>query len=243
MRGRGLLLAGVLALVPGVWGPALFLSLREPAPPALAGVASAEETDGLAGASGEGVEPIVFASGAGVDLHLPALRPRGVAFHEAALPGARSLRPLGRCRPCRHHRFTPPSPDGPGLRYAVMPPRGRGTSPTSAVDVVVGPGARVRSPVSGTVRSVERYRLYGRHADIRVVIRPDGPPGIEVVLLHLRGVTLSAGDRVEASVTPVGRARKLPFRSQVDRFVPGGLPHVHLEVVDARARRQAAKQG
>lgn len=243
MRGWSLLLGGVLALIPAVWGPALFLSLREPAPPAPSGGPAAERGGGLAGASSQEVEPAAFASAEGVLLHLPAYRVRGVAFHEAALPGAHSLRPFGRCRPCRHHRFSPPAADGSGLRYAVMPPRGRGTSPTSAVDVVVGPGTSVRSPVTGTVRSVERYRLYGRHPDTRVVIRPEGAAGIHVVLLHLWGVTLSEGDRVEATVTPVGRARRLPFPSQVDRFVPGGLPHVHLEVVDARARRQATKQG
>lgn len=50
---------------------------------------------------------------------------------------------------------------------------------------------------------------------------------------------LAPGDRVVAGVTPLGRARSFPFRSQVDRYVRGGRPHVHVEVVDARARDEA----
>lgn len=238
MRARTLLLAGVLGVMAAAWGPVL--SLRDPARLPPPGV---EEASGVAEALAEGRPPVratpVFARAGDVLLHLPAPRARGVAFHEAAFPGASAMRPVGRCAPCRHHRFVPRSADGSGLRFIVMPPRGRGSPPTSAVDVVVGHRTTFLSPVTGTVRSVEPYRLYGRHRDVRVILRPRGAPGIDVVLLHLRGVRVSEGDRVEASVTPLGWARRFPFGSQVDRYVGGDLPHVHVEVVDAGVRRTA----
>jgi hypothetical protein len=250
MRARALALGGALLLVPTVWGAGVVLSMRasSPSPSAEAAERSDLPAAVATGRAGAPAGPVVFASGWGVSgwgvrLHLPADEVRAVAFHEASFPGAVGLRPMGRCGLCRHPRFEAPADDRSGLRYLVLPPRGRGSPPTSAVDVVVGPEAVVRSPVTGRVRSVERYRLYGRHRDVRVALRPNGAPGIDVVILHLRGVRLSEGDRVEASVTPIGRARRFAFRSQVDRFVPGGLPHVHLEVVDARARRQATKRG
>jgi hypothetical protein len=40
-------------------------------------------------------------------------------------------------------------------------------------------------------------------------------------------------------VTVIGAPRRLPFESQVDRYVPGRYPHVHLEVKDAAPTRQA----
>jgi hypothetical protein len=60
-----------------------------------------------------------------------------------------------------------------------------------------------------------------------------------VVLLHVGAVQLRPGDEVEASVTLVGSPRPLPFESQVDRYVSGRYPHVHLEVKDASAARSA----
>jgi hypothetical protein len=242
-RRHTLLLMGALVLVTAVWVPALVLSMRDPHPPMFPAPSAGEAAWGTTGVVAErpratGDTP-AFASAGEVVLQLPARRVRGVAFHEAALPGAKAMRPVGRCAPCRHHRFAPRPADGSGLRFIVLPPRGRGSSPTSAVDVVVGARTTLFSPVTGTVRAVEPYRLYGRHRDVRVVLRPDGAPGTHVILIHLRGVRLSEGDRVEASVTPLGWARGFPFGSQVDRYVRGGLPHVHIEVVDARARRKA----
>jgi murein DD-endopeptidase MepM/ murein hydrolase activator NlpD len=98
------------------------------------------------------------------------------------------------------------------------------------VDIVLRPGVPVLAPVDGTVRNVRRYRLYRRYPDVRVAIAPDADPGRRVVVIHLRGVTLQRGDRVEASTTVIGRARSFPFESQVDRYVRGSFPHVHIEV-------------
>lgn len=180
----------------------------------------------------------VFARAAGIDLHLVSDRVVAVAFHEASFPDALALRPVGWCRVCRNaRRFTPPPADGQGPPYIVMDARGRSSPATSAVDTVLSAGATVHAPVTGTVTRVTRYRLYGRHRDVRVELRPDGAPEHRVVVIHLMGVRVDRGDRVEASVTVLGTARRFPFESQVDRYVAGGGPHVHLEVKRPAPRR------
>lgn len=58
-------------------------------------------------------------------------------------------------------------------------------------------------------------------------------------MLHIDGVRVRRGDRVEAGVTVFApRATKLPFESQVDglRAVDPAWPHVHIEVVDPAIR-------
>ncbi|HJV04085.1 MAG TPA: M23 family metallopeptidase, partial [Actinomycetota bacterium] len=164
----------------------------------------------------------VFAVGDRVRLRLPASSPVAVAFHEASYRDAVRLRPLGVCKVCRNRwKFTPPPPVDRSLSYVVMDTRGRSQAATSAVDVVVRRGGEIMSPVDGVVRRIKRYRLYGRYRDVRVELRPEGVRRRRVVMLHLSHVRLRRGDRVEASVTRIGRARKLPFESQVDRYVPG----------------------
>jgi len=240
-RGRGWLIAAGF-LLPLVWIPAVVTTLGEPPAVAPAPGPTPMPTGGP-DASPIPPEPLSpFALAPGFPIHLPAESVRGVAFHEASMEGAMTMRPLGRCRPCRHPRFRPPRPpDGP-FRYIVMDPRGRGSAPTSAVDVVVGRRTVVLAPVTGRVRVSRRYRLYDRYPDRRVAIVPDGADGIEVVIIHLRGVRLAPGERVTASVTPLGWARRFPFSSQVDRYVAGDHPHVHIEVVDVEARREAKRR-
>ncbi len=53
-------------------------------------------------------------------------------------------------------------------------------------------------------------------------------------MLHIDGVQVSRGDRVEAGITVLApRARPLPFSSQIDRLTgQPAWPHVHIEVVD-----------
>jgi hypothetical protein len=185
--------------------------------------------------------PPVFAVGDRVRLRLPVTAPVATAFHEASYRDAVRLRPLGVCRVCRNRwKYSPPDPLDRSLSYIVMDTRGRSQPATSAVDVVVRRRSEILSPIDGVVRRVKRYRLYGRYRDIRVELRPDGVRRRRVVLLHLSHVRLRRGDRVESSVTPIGRARKLPFESQVDRYVPGRYPHVHLEVKRPAARRGPA---
>jgi murein DD-endopeptidase MepM/ murein hydrolase activator NlpD len=184
----------------------------------------------------------VFASTAGgVRLRLVSAEPVVVAFHEASYDDALALHPTGACGRCRNPtKFTPPTPRDPALRYLVTHSRGRDTPATSAADLVLPRGTPVLSPVDGTVVRVRRYRLYRAYPDVRLEIRPHGAPGRLVVLLHLGAVPVRRGDPVVASTTVLGTPRRLPFESQVDRYVRGRYPHVHLEVKDAAAARQAA---
>lgn len=118
--------------------------------------------------------------------------------------------------------------------HAVMPSRGRGGEPTSAVDLALPVGAPVSAPVSGTVVAAAEYDLYGSTRDVLVEIVPDARPDLKVRLLHLEAATVAPGDRVEAGVTTVATAsRVLPFPSQIDRFTGAPGPHVHLEVTSA----------
>jgi hypothetical protein len=179
-----------------------------------------------------------FAVAGGVRLRLPVTRPRALAYHEASMLGRVVLRPLGSCVKCRNGwKFRPPRVGHSDLEYMVMDTRGRATAATSAVDVVVRRSDRVVSPVTGRVWRARRYQLYGRYPDVRVVIVPDGRPNRLVVIIHLRDVRVRRGERVVASQTVLGWARRFPFESHVDRYVRGRFPHVHIEVKRPVSRR------
>jgi peptidase M23-like protein len=214
--------AGVLL---AAWGPGLVLSLRRTESVSPLAAQAAERSPRV-----EGPLP-VFARDRAVVLRLIAEDAVAVAFHEASRKGAETLGPSGVCTICRNRtKFRPSTTKQRDLPYIVMDSRGRPFPATSAVDIVVRTGTPILSPVTGTVRNVKRYRLYRRYLDIRVAIAPDADPSRRVVLIHLRGVTLQRGDRVEASKTVIGRVRSFPFESQVDRYVRGSFPHVHIEV-------------
>lgn len=146
----------------------------------------------------------------------PSDRVELLGFHQAGLRSARTLRPAG------------------PLASTTLPGRSRGTDRRSAVDVVVHPDRPVRAPVTGEVVEARDYALYCRHRDARLAIRPDANPDRIVKLLHVTGLTVAAGDRVEAGATVVARRpTPLPFSSQVDRFTHDrDWPHVHIEVQD-----------
>jgi murein DD-endopeptidase MepM/ murein hydrolase activator NlpD len=95
----------------------------------------------------------------------------------------------------------------------------------------------VFAPVSGVVTRVRRYRLYGRHIDISVEIRPDADHGVRVSMIHLDDRQVREGDRVTQGVSPIGVPRTFPFGDQTDLYIPGGHPHVHLEIIDLTRRR------
>jgi murein DD-endopeptidase MepM/ murein hydrolase activator NlpD len=159
-----------------------------------------------------------FAGVGGVVLVHPSSRVEHIGFHQSSVDGAQELTVLPTA-----------------VRPSVLNTRKRGTGGQTAADVVVEPGSEIRAPVSGTVVKAGPYRLYCAYDDETVVIEPDAHPGWHVVMLHLQGVLVAAGQRVEAGATPVAtQAHQLPFRSQVDRLrtASPAWPHVHIEVDD-----------
>ena len=147
----------------------------------------------------------------------PAAQVEMVGFHESNHDGARQL-----------------APTESAARPIELETRERGTGSRSAADIVVAPDAEIRAPVTGTVKRAGGYILYCDHDDDFAVIEPDARPGWEVKVLHIDGVQVQAGQRVEAGATVLApRPTPLPFASQVDDHTASpAWPHVHIEVVD-----------
>lgn len=173
----------------------------------------------------------VIASADGIELVTSSAATRMVGYHQAGSRRALALHPRGSPVSNRNvGRYAAPPPT-PGLDYAILWNRHRGTHPTSAVDLAMVPGHPVPSPVSGTVARVRSYALYGRYPDLMVTIVPDGAPDRRVVVMHLDVTTVKPGDRVVAGHTPIAkRARRLPFPSQIDKLAGPGTVHVHTEI-------------
>lgn len=185
---------------------------------------AASDTERVRGAT----QPIATVSG--LTLHLPAHRPKMVAYHEAALPAALALKPLGRCaRNVNRYKFDCPEKTR-GPRFVVMSSRGRVHPATSAVDVAMSKSSAVVSPVTGRVFKVRPYWLYGKYRDYRISLIPKDRPDLAVVIIHLRRLAVRAGDRLIGGTTALGLPRRLPFHSQVNSYVGWGVAHIHLEV-------------
>jgi len=141
-----------------------------------------------------------------------------VGFHEASHPGSQAMNVAIN-----------------GLDTMLLATRNRGTPARSAADIVLPPGEPLRAPVTGTVVSSTTYVLYCEHQDKLVYIEPDGLPGWQVRLFHVKGETPPVGARVIAGETIVATegANPLPFESQIDKFTAEpSWPHTHVEVVD-----------
>jgi murein DD-endopeptidase MepM/ murein hydrolase activator NlpD len=167
---------------------------------------------------------------AGIELHVPSRHPLLVGYHEAATPAALTLRPLGTCDRNRQRPTYRCGDPGPGPHYTIMRSRHRRQPPTSAVDVAVATDAPVLAPVTGRVARVSTYWLYGEVLDDRVAIIPFGRRDLRVIVLHVRAIRVSRGKRVVAGRTVLATVRRLPFSSEVNRYVGPRIPHVHIEV-------------
>jgi len=150
-------------------------------------------------------------------LHHPADQVEAIGYHQSGHDGAQ-----------------PQTAMAGSARWFTLDQRGRDTHPQGAADIVVAPDREIRSPVTGTVVRAGTYTLYCDHVDQYAVIEPDARPGWEVKVLHVDGLALAEGQRVEAGVTRLAaRGRVLPFPSQVEEFTARPpWPHVHIEVVD-----------
>ena len=176
----------------------------------------------------------------GLTVHVVAPDAMVVGYHEASLPGALAMGPVGRgLSNDNTTRITLPPDREDGTDYHVMSSRGRSLPPTSAVDMVLADDEPVLAPVDGVVTEVRPYALYGRYPDTRIEIRPDDAPALRVVLIHVDGVQVAAGDRLEVGRTALAAtANRFPFSSHVDRYLNERWPHVHLEVVDPALREE-----
>lgn len=178
----------------------------------------------------------VFASAAGVTLHLPVelASLTILGYHQATNPQARPLRAVRISRDAYQgspvEGFGPPIPQA--VRVLKMYRSGRSGSPTRAVDVGAPAGSTVLSPVDGTVAELKPYKLYGITPDIEVHIRPDSNPKVEVVLIHLDGLMIRPGERLVAGSTPIAKVRRLSGRLtlQLGFFSHDAGNHVHLQV-------------
>ena len=160
---------------------------------------------------------VPFATAEGLVLRYPSARVERVGFHESNHDGARSFEPL------------PAAPDA-----VTLEARERGTGARTAADVVVDPDMAIRAPVSGRVLHAGSYVLYCDYSDDFVVIAPDDRPGWQVKVLHISGVAVRPGARVQAGETVLApRPTRLPFDSQVEKVTARPpWPHVHIEVID-----------
>lgn len=199
------------------------------APRAPAGVSREVVTPTPAAAATPPLQPLGTVDG--LELLVPAVDPVLVSYHEASLPEAQAITPSGAVAVNENttRAFDRGGHDGPD--YHVQVSRGRRQGPTTAVDLVLAAGEPVRAPVAGTVAEVRPYQLYGTHDDVRVELVPDDHPDLRVVLIHVEGVAVAAGDRVAAGDLLAAGARLLPLHSVVDQAVaPARHGHVHMEV-------------
>jgi biotin carboxyl carrier protein len=171
---------------------------------------------------------VPFATVGSIVLQHPSDHVEAIGFHQSAQDGAQEQTPVATAS-----------------RWFTMEDRERDTTPRGAADIVVEPGREIRAPVTGTVIRANSYTLYCDYTDQYVVIEPDSHPGWEVKILHIEGLTVTKGQRVQAGVTVVAQhARVLPFRSQVedDTGLPP-WPHVHVEVVDPTVKDRPTGPG
>ncbi len=159
----------------------------------------------------------IFATTGGLELLHPARSVERIGFHESSHDGAQQM------------EVTEST-----AAWIVMDTRNRGNASRTAADIVVDPANAIVSPIDGRVIRAGSYTLYCQHSDNFLVIEPDGQPGWEVKMFHIRDLTVSAGDTVIGGQTQVSvGARLLPFDSQVDAYTASpAWGHVHIEVVD-----------
>lgn len=172
-------------------------------------------------------------AGTHLDIHYPAGPKKLVAvgFHQADNKKAVRYVPLLKCHGIDTASTTKALLKRGKIKLFQQPLRGRGDSNFTAADCAVPPKTTVVAPVTGVVTNVRSYKLYGWINDLRLEIKPDGYPHLRVVMIHITGVKVKAGDRVVGGITPVAVVRHLPIVSTINRFVPvSPVDHVHIQV-------------
>lgn len=207
------------ALVVATTSALVLLALPGAAQASLAVTVDGGGTEYVVADAAEDLEPQAIGSVHEVDLVSPSPLALLAGFHQATVGGTEPLTPIE-------------AGDGDPTAVDVLASRGRGTHPTSAVDVAVPEDEPVLAAVDGEIRAVSSYQLYGTTSDIIVVIVPTDAPELEVQMLHLEDPQVEVGETVVAGETVIAsRARTLPFPSQIDGVIGEVLPHVHIEVL------------
>ena len=122
-----------------------------------------------------------------------------------------------------------------GVPYYVLDSKGRSGSGTTAVDIGAPAGTLVVSPVSGTIRSVKQYKLFGKYDDVQIDISPQGLSEVIVTLLLVAEPRINIGESVQAGKTVLGVVRS-PVPELAERLSPltgDEGAHVHLQVTES----------
>jgi len=183
--------------------------------------------------AGAATPEFAIVDGANLVLRLPAqlFQVTAVGYHQAYNPQAYPLIPEGGYLQGNVVKEQVAQVVAQGKRPAfVMYARGRRSRATSSVDVVMPVGPPVLSPVSGIVRAVVPYKLYGRIDDVRLEIIPDGHPELVIAMVHIADIKVVQGQRVAAGRTPVAVLRPLGIKSQIDEYTGLTEDHVHIQV-------------
>ncbi len=186
--------------------------------------------------------PFATIGGTSIVLHLPALLANviGLGYHQAYNSRSIALESMMDLREnATTVAITRSSRLGAPVAF-VMTSRGRGSALTSSVDIAVNDGTTIRSPVSGRVRKVAPYMLYGRHNDVRIEIEPDGRSDILIAIIHLDQPLVAVGNRVEAGLTPLARPRRLPVNSQIDQYLGKATEHIHVQINPVEGNEETA---
>lgn len=123
--------------------------------------------------------------------------------------------------------------------------RARPGRPNTAADVGGLAGTPILSPVTGTIVKIKSYKLYGRYPDYEVHIHADGFDDVDVVMIHVKDLTVAPGDKVIAGITQIGCIRKFSdkFHDQLADYTKGGGDHVHMAVNNANDPKYKGLQG
>lgn len=189
----------------------------------------------------------IFASYKSIDLRLPVPLEdlTEVGFHQASYSYARHLKsamPAADMKAAKKNKGTgrdlslqESGKDAKLTGTSLVMWRSRPGKPDTAVDVGAKAGSPVLAPVTGTVVKVKRYKLYGQHDDYELHIQPEGRPDLDVVMIHIDGLTVKAGDPVVAGLTHIGVIRKLSDRvdHQLGDYTKDGGDHTHVQINDA----------
>ncbi|MDI6815600.1 MAG: hypothetical protein QME41_00195 [Actinomycetota bacterium] len=156
----------------------------------------------------------------------------GVGFHQAERREAVAMAPVLECydrEATATVRNAVIGAEQPVL--FIMESRGRGSAPTSAMDIALAPNSEVLSPVNGVVTVVKTYELYSKVTDYHVEIQPDGYPNLRIAIIHIDDVRIRIGQRLEKGETVIGALRPLPqINSQINKYLPEFTDHVHMQV-------------